>query len=128
MLTEYEEFDHDVLAVLKRGDVEITFVSSPSASLDGKNFSVVSWTIDKITIAVAEEYLNKDIDDFIVSGILDTVGDDATEEETVNAVREHAIQLFSAKLTEVFRDAVTEVDDPLKYSLDYALDQLLDEQ
>jgi hypothetical protein len=54
MLTEYEEFDHDVLAVLKRGDVEITFVSSPSASLDGKNFSVVSWTIDKITIAVAE--------------------------------------------------------------------------
>jgi hypothetical protein len=128
MLTEYEEFDHDVLAVLKRGDVEITFVSSPSASLDGKNFSVVSWTIDKITIAVAEEYLNKDIDDFIVSGILSTVGDDATEEETVNAVREHAIQLFSAKLTEVFRDAVTEVDDPLKYSLDYALDQLLDEQ
>ena len=88
----------------------------------------MSWTIDKITIAVAEEYLNKDIDDFIVSGILDTVGDDATEEETVNAVREHAIQLFSAKLTEVFRDAVTEVDDPLKYSLDYALDQLLDEQ
>lgn len=128
MLTEYEEFDHDVLAVLKRGDVEITFVSSPSASLDGKNFSVVSWTIDKITIAVAEEYLNKDIDDFIVSGILSTVGDDATEEETVNAVREHAIQLFSAKLTEVFRDAVTEVEDPLKYSLDYALDQLLDEQ
>lgn len=128
MLTEDEEFDHDVLAVLKRGDVEITFVSSPSASLDGKNFSVVSWTIDKITIAVAEEYLNKDIDDFIVSGILDTVGDDATEEETVNAVREHAIQLFAAKLTEVFRDAVTEVDDPLKYSLDYALDQLLDEQ
>lgn len=127
MLTEYEEFDHDVLAVLKRGDVEITFVSSPSASIDGKNFSVVSWTIDKITIAVAEEYLNKDIDDFIVSGILSTVGDDPTEEETVNAVREHAIQLFSAKLTEVFRDAVTEVDDPLKYSLDYALDQLLDD-
>ena len=127
MLTEYEEFDHDVLAVLKRGDVEITFVSSPSASIDGKNFSVVSWTIDKITIAVAEEYLNKDIEDFIVSGILSTVGDDPTEEETVNAVREHAIQLFSAKLTEVFRDAVTEVDDPLKYSLDYALDQLLDD-
>lgn len=127
MLTEYEEFDHDVLAVLKRGDVEITFVSSPSASIDGKNFSVVSWTIEKITIAVAEEYLNKDIDDFIVSGILSTVGDDPTEEETVNAVREHAIQLFSAKLTEVFRDAVTEVDDPLKYSLDYALDQLLDD-
>lgn len=127
MLTEYEEFDHDVLAVLKRGDVEITFVSSPSASIDGKNFSVVSWTIDKITIAVAEEYLNKDIDDFIVSGILSTVGDDPTEEETVNAVREHAIQLFSAKLTEVFRDAVTEVDDPLKYSLDYALDQLLED-
>ena len=127
MLTEYEEFDHDVLAVLKRGDVEITFVSSPSASLDGKNFSVVSWTVDKITIAVAEEYLNKDIDDFIVSGILSTVGDDPTEEETVNAVREHAIRLFSAKLTEVFRDAVTEVDDPLKYSLDYALDQLLDD-
>ncbi len=125
MLTNYEEFDHDVLAVLKRGDVEITFVTSPSISLGGKNFSVVSWTVEKITVAVAEEYLNKDIDDFIVSGILNTVGDDPTEEETVGAVREHAVKLFSDKLQEVFHDAIMEVDDPLKFSLDYALEQLL---
>jgi hypothetical protein len=128
VLTEYEEFDPDVLAVLKRGDVEITFVSSPAASIDGKNFSVVYWVADKITVAVADEYLNKDIDDFIVSGILSTMGAEPSEEETLNAVREHAIQLFSAKLSDVFRDAISDVDDPLEYSLDYALDQLLDEQ
>lgn len=126
MYTEFESFDSDVLAILSRGDLEITFISAKSSTIDDKDFSVVMWTEDRMTIAVSEEYLNNTIDRFVVNGILRAIPDDCDEEEAVDIIKGKAIELFASKLSDVFAEAISSVDDPVPFNLDYSLSKLLD--
>jgi|TARA_R110000868_G_scaffold102674_10_gene282819 hypothetical protein len=121
----YEDFDSDVLAVLVRGDVKIIFVNTPDTGIDGKDFSVISWTSENLTIAVSDRYLNREIDNFITDGISKMLGDNVSDDEMAQVVREHAILLFSEKLTMLSEEAISSVHNPLELSLDYTLTQLL---
>ena len=126
MYTEFESFDSDVLAILSRGDLEITFISAKSNTIDDKDFSVIIWTEDRMTIAVSEEYLNNTIDKFVVDGILSVIPDDCDEEEAVDIIKSKATELFANKLSDVFAMAISSVDDPIPFNLDYSLSRLLD--
>jgi hypothetical protein len=121
----YEDFDSDVLAVLVRGDVKIIFVNTPDTGIDGKDFSVISWTSENLTIAVSDRYLNREIDNFVTDGISKMLGDNVSDDEMAQVVREHAILLFSEKLTMLSEEAISSVHNPLELSLDYTLTQLL---
>ena len=125
MFIGYEDFDPDVLGVLRRGDVSITFVNAPEAGIGGKDFSVISWTTDHVTIAVSDEYLNGEIDAFVARGVADVLENNASEDEVAYAVKTHVIRLFSEKLTLVSEQALSSVRNPLELSVDYALEQLL---
>lgn len=127
MRNEYDDFDPDVLAVLQRGDIKITFVNAPDTGIDGKDYSVISWTANNLTIAVSDRYLNREIDNFIVDGLTTILGDNASEEEMTDAVKQHAIRLFSEKLTMVSEEAISSVREPLELNIDYSLYQLLNQ-
>lgn len=126
MYTEFESFDSDVLAILSRGDLEITFISAKSNTIDNKDFSVLLWTDDRMTIAVSEEYLNNTIDRFVVDGILSSIPDDCDEEQAVDIIKSKAIELFANKLSDVFGMAISSVDDPVPFNLEYSLNKLLE--
>lgn len=125
MFTGYDDFDPDVLAVLQNGSVKITFVNAPNTGIDGKDFSVISWTTDHLTIAISDQYLNNEIDEFVAIGVSKMLGSEASDDEMQQAVKDHAIRLFSEKLTMVSKEAISLVKNPLEFSVDYALDQLL---
>ena len=108
MIYEERDYEPDVLAVLVRGKITITFVTAPASSIDGKNYEVVSWSESDMTICISDEYLNYEIDRYIVDGITDNAAKyQPTDEEEF--VREHAIRLLSTRLTELLTDAVNEV-------------------
>ena len=125
MFSGYDDFDPDVLAVLKRGNIKITFVNAPKTGIDGKDFSVISWTTDHLTIAISDQYLNNEIDEFVASGVSKILGSEASDDEMQEAVKDNAIRLFSEKLTMVSEEAISSVQNPLEFSDDYALEQLL---
>lgn len=127
MESHYFDFDPDVLAVLTRGGVEITFVSASASSLDDQDYSLLLWTENKMTIGVSNEYLNNEIDKYVVDGIVELAEDDSSEEALHDSVRNHAVTLFAQKLGEVFESVVLNVDDPVYLNLDYSLEQLLSE-
>ncbi len=127
MRNEYDDFDPDVLAVLQRGGIKITFVNAPDTGIDGKDYSVILWTADNLTIAVSDRYLNREIDNFIVDGLTTILGNNASEEEMTDAVKQHAIRLFSEKLTMVSEEAISSVREPLELNIDYSLHQLLNQ-
>jgi len=129
MHKEVDDFDPEVLAILTRGGVEITFVTASRHALDGKDYAVLLWSNKSMTVGVSEEYLYSEIDEYVVDGILNAADLDSEylEEAVKNAVQEQAVSLFAKKLTEVFDNAMHGVDDPVLHNLDYSLERLLDE-
>lgn len=126
MYEEVDGFEPDVLAVLKRNGLEITFINAPRSALSGEDFAVLLWSDFSMTIGVADEYLNSEIDEYVANGIISRTPD-IDEDNAEEAVKEHAVNLFSAKLLEVFKSAVDNVSDASKHSFEYTLDRLLDE-
>jgi hypothetical protein len=129
MHREVESFDPDVLAVLTRGGVEITFVTASRHALDDKDYAVLLWSNKSMTVGVSEEYLYSEIDEYVVDGILSAADleSEYLEEAVKEAVQEQAVSLFAKKLTEVFDNAMQSVDDPTLRNLDYSLERLLNE-
>lgn len=126
MSLDDEQYDPDVLAILKRGDVHVIFLSVDESGIDGKDFSVISWTTDRLTIAVSDQYLQKEVDTFIVEGLRETLSEGASESEMDAAVKEHTVKLFSKKLALIFEEAISSVTEPIELNLDYVIDLLLD--
>lgn len=126
MYEEVEDFEPDVLAVLKRSGVEITFITTPRSALSGEDFAILLWTDSAMTVGIADEYLNSEIDEFVANGIIERTPD-LTEEVAEEAVKEHAVNLFSTKLLDVFNKAVENVSDASRHNFEYTLDRLLDE-
>ena len=65
------------------------------------------------------------MDEFVARGVADVLENDASEDEVADAVKTHVIRLFSEKLTMVSEQALSSVRNPLEFSVDYALEQLL---
>ena len=94
--------------------------------MSGEDFAVLLWTDSAMTVGIADEYLNSEIDEFVANGIIERTPD-LTEEATEEAVKEHAVNLFSTKLLDVFHKAVENVSDASRHNFEYTLDRLLDE-
>lgn len=130
MHKEVDGLDPDVLAVLSRNGIEITFVTASRHALNGEDYSVMVWSDKAMTVAISEEYLNSEIDEYVVDGIIshsNLDSDNDLRDAVHEAVKEQAVTLFARKLTEVFDNAMQSVEDPVSRNLDYSLERILEE-
>jgi len=130
MHKEVDGLDPDVLAVLSRNGIEITFVTASRHALNGEDYSVMVWSDKAMTVAISEEYLNSEIDEYVVDGIISNSNldsDNDLRDAVHEAVKEQAVTLFARKLTEVFDNAMQSVEDPVSRNLDYSLERILEE-
>lgn len=127
--TEVDDFAPDVLAVLSRRNTDITFVVGSDLSLCGEPFSVLSWRGHDLTIAISEEYLQSEVDSYVVEGLHDHVGsDDVDFDADDSLVRNQAIELFTDKLMMVYHEVTNRLEDPAVHNVDAFLTAVLDEE
>ena len=125
--TEVSDFAPDVLAVLTRRKTNITFVVGSEASLCGEPFSVLSWSGSDLTLAISEEYLQSEVDSYVVEGLHDHVGsDDVDFDDSAGDVKDHAIELFTDKLLMIYHEATSRLEDPAVHNVDVFLSEVLD--
>jgi hypothetical protein len=125
-MSEDYEFDDDVLAVLKRGDATITFIVAPSSALDGEDFDIVLWDESAMVLAVSEEYMNEEIDEFVINKIMvDLEG--LENDDLREAVSDNASKYMGLKLSEILREAISSTSVPYDSNLSASLRRVLDE-
>lgn len=123
---EEPNMDSDTLAVLKRGDTTITFITAKGDSLGDKKFSVVLWNGDSLVVAISEDFLNTELDEHIVDLIMETLdGDDGEADKEL--IREKSIGMFAAALSEILEEALDSVSNPDASNLDATIEKLLGE-
>ena len=123
-----DEFDSDVLAVVKRGQIEVTFLTSPRVAINDKDYDLVMWKKQEMQIVVAQEYLDDYVDEAIASEVAATVRDSYDSDEPAD-VRETAIRLLAKELDAILNDVIVLYsNDPDEVSFEFALERLLDEE
>jgi len=122
------EFEKDVLAVVKRGQIEVTFLTAPRASINGEDYDLVMWKKKEMQIVVAQEYLDDHVDEEIASEVAAAVRESYDSDEPAN-VRETAIRLLAHKLDYIMNDVIfNHSDNPDELSFESALERLLDDE
>jgi len=123
-----DEFDSDVLAVVKRGQIEVTFLTAPRVAINDKDYDLVMWKKQEMQIVVAQEYLDDYVDEAIASEIAATVRDRYDSDEPAD-VREMAIKLLAKELDAILNDVIfVYSNDPDEVSFESALKRLLDDE
>lgn len=123
-----DEFDSDVLAVVKRGQIEVTFLTAPRVAINDKDYDLVMWKKQEMQIVVAQEYLDDYVDEAIASEIAATVRDRYDSDEPAD-VREMAIKLLAKELDAIMNDVIfVYSNDPDEVSFESALKRLLDDE
>jgi hypothetical protein len=123
-----DEFDSDVLAVVKRGQIEVTFLTAPRVAINDKDYDLVMWKKQEMQIVVAQEYLDDYVDEAIASEIAATVRERYDSDEPAD-VREMAIKLLAKELDAILNDVIfVYSNDPDEVSFDSALKRLLDDE
>jgi hypothetical protein len=122
------EFEHDVLAVVKRGQIEVTFLTAPRASINDADYDLVMWKKKEMQIVVAQEYLDDHVDEEIASEIAATVRESYNFDEPAD-IRETAIKLLAQKLDYIMNDVIlNHSQNPDELSFESALERLLDDE
>lgn len=123
--TDFDDDNQDILAVLARGDVEITFIQVPDNTTT-KDFTCLSWHDEKMLIGLTagylEGYVKETISDLVVRAIRDC---DSEEEATIRA-HQVSTQYFSDMLSQVLAEVIM-TSTPSDSSLDGALQRILEE-
>lgn len=123
-----DEFDSDVLAVVKRGQIEVTFLTAPRGAINDKDYDLVMWKKQEMQVVVAQEYLDDYVDEAIASEIAATVRDRYDSDEPAD-VREMAIKLLAKELDAILNDVIfVYSNDPDEVSFESALKRLLDDE
>jgi len=123
-----DEFDSDVLAVVKRGQIEVTFLTAPRVAINDKDYDLVMWKKQEMQVVVAQEYLDDYVDEAIASEIAATVRDRYDSDEPAD-VREMAIKLLAKELDAILNDVIfVYSNDPDEVSFESALKRLLDDE
>jgi len=123
-----DEFDSDVLAVVKRGQIEVTFLTAPRVAINDKDYDLVMWKKQEMQIVVAQEYLDDYVDEAIASEIAATVRDRYDSDEPAD-VREMAIKLLAKELDAILNDVIfVYSNDPDEVSFESAFKRLLDDE
>jgi len=123
-----DEFDSDVLAVVKRGQIEVTFLTAPRVAINDKDYDLVMWKKQEMQIVVAQEYLDDYVDEAIASEVAATVRDSYDSDEPAD-VRETAIKLLAKELDAILNDVIVLYsNDPDEVSFESALKRLLDDE
>jgi hypothetical protein len=118
----------DVLAVLKRGNVEVTFLTVPSASIDDRDYAVVLWEENSLTVGVSNEYMDGTVDDDIAAEIATMMYQSDPDEVDTYMVREFAVKMLAAHLEEVLNIVLDEDSDSSdELNLAATLERILDE-
>ena len=123
---EEPNMDSDTLAVLQRGDTTITFITAKGEALNNQKFSVVLWNENSLILAISEDYLNSELDERIVSMIVDGMSG-AEESISAEELRERSIEVFAVALSDVLDEAIDMVSNPDGANLDAAIEKLLGE-
>lgn len=123
---EEPSLEHDVLAVLQRGDATITFITAKADSLNGQDYSVVMWSESSLVLAISEDYLNSELDEKVINLLVDGLGDDEDSPDA-EYLRSRALEVFAFSLSDILDEALSMVTDPESANLDAAIEKLLDE-
>lgn len=100
-------FDYDVLAVLARDGSEAWFVTVPATALDGRDFELVMWDKNRLTIAVVDEFVSDELR-----------RRDVVDDDDVSSV-------LGEFLVNVLNLSLLNVADPVNTNVDRVLDRLL---
>lgn len=123
-----EDMEGDVLAVLKRGNVEVTFLTVPSASIDDRDYAVVLWEENSLTVGISNEYMDGTVDDDIAAEIATMMYQSDPDEVDTYMVREFAVKMLAAHLEEVLNIVLDEDSDSSDdLNLAATLERILDE-
>ena len=117
--------DKNILAVLNRGDVVVTFIEVSDDLLESE-YDCLSWYDHTMLIGISKSYIAEIIEPVIVEKI-DEVLVDYEENPSIAFFEEMTIKYLSQELHEVL-SMVVETSDPYESSVDAALSKILKPQ
>lgn len=123
---DFDENNNDILAVLSRGDVEITFIEI-SDDFTTKDFTCLSWHDEKMLIGITSGYLEGYVKEIIADKVYSAIRDCDSEEQAMIVAHDVSARYFSDALSNVLAEVII-TSTPSESSLDEALERILSQE
>jgi len=116
-----DNLDSDTIAVLRREDISVRFVTTNRDAIDGENFSIVLWDEDNVVLAISEDFLMDDVERYVSSLVAERMIDDGEFDSEL--FYKTGIEVFGATLSAILSKALERIDDPNSFNLEASINK-----
>lgn len=125
----YNEVDlePDILAVLKEGDVTVTFITASADALDEDYYKILTWNPNNMTIGISNEFMNEGLEEAIARQIAEDIGNDSFDSSVRERIHSESLNYLGDTLKTILEELLKNSDNPDDMNFDKSLERMLED-
>ena len=121
------ELEPDILAVLREGDVTVTFITASADALDEDYYKILTWNTNNMTIGISNEFMNEGLEEAIAKQIADDIGNQAFDSSVRDRIHSESLNYLGDTLKTILDELLKTSDNPDDMNFDKSLERMLED-
>mgnify|MGYP001161329788 CR=1 FL=1 len=121
------ELEPDILAVLREGDVTVTFITASADALDEDYYKILTWNTNNMTIGISNEFMNEGLEEAIARQIADDIGNQAFDSSVRDRIHSESLNYLGDTLKTILDELLKTSDNPDDMNFDKSLERMLED-
>ena len=121
------ELEPDILAVLREGDITVTFITASADALDEDYYKILTWNTNNMTIGISNEFMNEGLEEAIAKQIAEDIGNQAFDSSVRDRIHSESLNYLGDTLKTILDELLKTSDNPDDMNFDKSLERMLED-